>query len=284
MRDPKKKLYVEYNKNVFTLSISEFAKLCGTTKDALRHYYEIGLLSPAKNPENGYKYYSPSQVASYYYIQSLKATGISLAEIRELMQNPGEKDIEDVIATSVKDIHEQIKDLKAKANSLDTSLLFFSHYKDCKNGVPKLHTWPKLYVCYTPIMGVEKRKHVADLGINIYSHITHMNTQIKETPFPIGGTISYENLEKKLYDYDKLFSMSMYKYTKAGTSFPSTKVVECYHSGHGDDIEKSYKKILDFIKRNKLKPLSDLHIISLINMRDSKLNHNYFKYLFIAVE
>ena len=39
----------------------QFAKLCGTTKETLFYYDELGILKPVKVAENGYRYYSASQ-------------------------------------------------------------------------------------------------------------------------------------------------------------------------------------------------------------------------------
>ena len=38
------------------LKAGEFAHLCGTTKETLRHYKDIGLLMPVAKAENGYIY------------------------------------------------------------------------------------------------------------------------------------------------------------------------------------------------------------------------------------
>lgn len=37
------------------LKAGEFAHLCGTTKETLRHYKDIGLLMPVAKAENGYQ-------------------------------------------------------------------------------------------------------------------------------------------------------------------------------------------------------------------------------------
>ena len=39
------------------LTSGAFAALCGTTKETLRHYKDISLLSPAHQGDNGYFYY-----------------------------------------------------------------------------------------------------------------------------------------------------------------------------------------------------------------------------------
>ena len=61
----------------------EFAHLCGTTKETLRHYNNIGLLKPAKTTENGYQYYSAFQFYDFYFISAFKGTGMHLKELEE---------------------------------------------------------------------------------------------------------------------------------------------------------------------------------------------------------
>ena len=53
-------------KSLFTTG--KFAELCETTKETLRHYKNIGLLKPEVKEQNGYQYYSQSQLYDYYLI------------------------------------------------------------------------------------------------------------------------------------------------------------------------------------------------------------------------
>ena len=39
------------------LTSGAFAELCGTTKETLRHYKDMGLLLPAHRGDNNYSYY-----------------------------------------------------------------------------------------------------------------------------------------------------------------------------------------------------------------------------------
>ena len=65
---------------------------------------------------------------------------------------------------------------------------------------------------------------------------------------------------------------------------PSRRAVLCAHSHNEQDISRSYKKILAYLKRNKLNACSDLYSVSLINLYDNETNHRYYKYLLICVE
>ena len=48
------------------LTSGAFAALCGTTKETLRHYKDIGLLSPAHQGDNSYFYYDVEQFYDFY--------------------------------------------------------------------------------------------------------------------------------------------------------------------------------------------------------------------------
>ena len=38
---------------------SEVAKLAGVSTDVVRYYSRIGLINPTRNPDNGYRIYTP---------------------------------------------------------------------------------------------------------------------------------------------------------------------------------------------------------------------------------
>jgi len=55
--------------------ISEFAALCGLSRDTLLHYDRIGILKPAFVAPSGYRYYTLSQFTTVDLIAVLKASG-----------------------------------------------------------------------------------------------------------------------------------------------------------------------------------------------------------------
>ena len=64
---------------------AEFAALCGVKKDTLLHYDHIGLLKPQRVGENGYRYYSARQLATYDLISALRRLDTPLSEIRDYL-------------------------------------------------------------------------------------------------------------------------------------------------------------------------------------------------------
>ncbi len=68
------------------LTSGAFAALCGTTKETLRHYKDIGLLLPAHQGDNGYFYYDVEQFYDLYAISIFRQTGTSLEEVRRCLR------------------------------------------------------------------------------------------------------------------------------------------------------------------------------------------------------
>lgn len=67
------------------LRSGEFAKLCQTTKETLRHYDRIGLFKPAARTESGYALYSYAQLVDFLLIRALQGADTSLKEIASLL-------------------------------------------------------------------------------------------------------------------------------------------------------------------------------------------------------
>ena len=63
----------------------EFAKMVGTTEHTLRHYDKIGLFKPHAVGEQGYRFYSKSQIANILKIIGLTDCGFTLPEIGKML-------------------------------------------------------------------------------------------------------------------------------------------------------------------------------------------------------
>ena len=68
--------------------IGEFSKITHVPGSQLRYYDEIGLLAPAKiNDLTGYRYYSAQQIPELSRILALKDLGLSLDQIKRMIQD-----------------------------------------------------------------------------------------------------------------------------------------------------------------------------------------------------
>ncbi len=71
------------------MRIGKFAQLAEMPVSVLRHYDEEGVLIPEYiDPFTGYRYYSVRQIETVHQITLLKQAGLSLSEIRNILENP----------------------------------------------------------------------------------------------------------------------------------------------------------------------------------------------------
>jgi DNA-binding transcriptional MerR regulator len=80
------------------LSVGEVARRTGLTAKALRHYDRIGLLSPARVSDDGYRWYDEEQVALARYIGRLRALDVPLDVVRACLDGADEHEVRRLLA------------------------------------------------------------------------------------------------------------------------------------------------------------------------------------------
>jgi len=72
------------------MTVTELSKQSGTTPHTVRYYTRMGLLTPNRNPENGYRQYKASDVKWLRFVRQAKALGYTLHEIQEILRDKDE--------------------------------------------------------------------------------------------------------------------------------------------------------------------------------------------------
>lgn len=68
------------------LSIGDFARLAGVSVRMLRHYDQLGLVSPARvDDHSGYRFYEPGQLPRLHALLGLKDLGFTLEQIKPML-------------------------------------------------------------------------------------------------------------------------------------------------------------------------------------------------------
>ncbi len=75
-------------------SVNEVSKLSGVSRRTLQYYDQIGLLPPSAVKESGYRQYDEESLRRLWSILFYKELGISLDDIRLLLENPKEMEKE----------------------------------------------------------------------------------------------------------------------------------------------------------------------------------------------
>ncbi len=268
----------------YTLSVSQFAKLCGTTRDTLRYYYEQNIITPRVDPENGYHYYSASQISSFFFISTMRQAGCSIKEISELIHSSSRDNIAKLVNSKILDMQRELFLINKKISALHLGMWILDTYEEHGHDSIFMDYIPDISVSTTPIKDSTYAFHTADIAEDISVHLSKAEGNGALSNFPSGVTISYENLLKKRYTYNSIVSLSFLPADNVDTfPLPSNRAVCCYHDHNSPDIEKTYSRMLSYIKRKGLKACSDLYSVSLINLYNKEKKHTYFKYLFICV-
>ena len=104
------------------LTTGEFANICNVKKHTLFHYDDICLLKPDYYDENGYRFYSYSQLNLFYFISMMKELGMSLDEIKFYLNSRTPEQMEELFTSKINQISNEIKRLKENKRILKSRI------------------------------------------------------------------------------------------------------------------------------------------------------------------
>ncbi|OAB40396.1 MerR family transcriptional regulator [Paenibacillus antarcticus] len=207
------------------LSIGEFSKICGVSTKTLRYYDEIGLLNPDEIiPENGYRYYSISQLKKMLFINRLKSYHFTLEEIKAILALE-EDQLEEKLCSV---LHRKIRDIQEKLNAFEYTQQQMSN--DISNLVK---------------------------GIPIMSYLDHIEVQLVETkPMNILYMRQMISGDDYALGYGKYFSRLYERIATEQLTLLGTPMT-IYHSPEynptGNDIEFAIN-IEEIVKETRVLP------------------------------
>lgn len=103
---------------------SQVYKGLGLTRDTLRYYEELGILSPEKNEENSYREYSIIDIMNILAIDFYKKRGITPKELKRAKEENPQGDFNDLFRAKQKQLQEEIKYQKRILKKLEETMAF----------------------------------------------------------------------------------------------------------------------------------------------------------------
>ncbi len=105
------------------LTIGKVAKLAEVSIDTIRYYERHNLLSPAQKSGAGYRLYNDEAVRRLHFIKHAQYCGLSLAEIRQLLDLTRQddsccEDVRSLVIQKKLQLEHKIKSLKAMSQAL----------------------------------------------------------------------------------------------------------------------------------------------------------------------
>ena len=227
------------------LSILEFSRLTGITRDNLRFYDRIGLLKPGVRGENGYRYYTRRQLGSAYLIGSLRLLGVGLEDIRHYSaaRTPEEMLVlfaeqEARIQAEIEKLHETSEIMKLYADMAREAL--------CRGEGEFLveeRKRERIFLC--PSFPAARDEDEAEILAYEYAGSHGVNLG-----YPVGVMIPHESLlsgaEPSEYRY-------YLKAVRRGNAWkPAGLYASFYGKSESQDMRGIYLRLLDFIQAQGL--------------------------------
>jgi len=114
-------------------SIGDVAKLFHLSVSSLRHYEDVGLITPEyTDPDSGYRYYGARQFEVLNSIRYLRALDMPLSEIADFLGNRDVERIEEKLLSQKKAVIAKQEELKRIERKIDNRLRTIT---DAKNSV-----------------------------------------------------------------------------------------------------------------------------------------------------
>lgn len=229
----------------------DFAKLCNVKKQTLFHYDDIGIFSPEIKSDNGYRYYSYQQFDVFNVITILKEINMPLKEIKAYLDNRSPNTLVELFKNKVLEVDLEIENLKRIRNLMETKIAITE--KACAIDYSKisLKFFDEEYLVLSN--SIENVSHKDYLKI-VSEHMSYCTLNHLNSGHSIGIIINKENILKGVSENYSYLYTKLNSNTDSPFAFTKPKGLYCmaYHEGAYNNIDKTYKKILQFLKSSNL--------------------------------
>ncbi len=150
------------------MKIGEMAQFNQVSIPTLRLYDKVGILKPCyTDPETNYRYYSINQKARLDMIQYMKELGMSLGEIKQILEQGDLQMVESTLISKKKQVKEQISQLKLRLDAITRTIESVERFR-------KAPTCGMITVEYIPhrmIYSMHTDINFYDYDISVYEHL-----------------------------------------------------------------------------------------------------------------
>lgn len=261
--------------------IGDISKLYNISNDILRYYEKIGLLIPDVRGENGYRYYSESQLWKLNNIRSLRNLGVSLNEIIDFLNTRSIKKTKEMIKFQLKKIDENLRELLKLKEELELkkeNIRYFEHFSDYE--IPRIKYYPKRYILLKN--GKFKDENEINLELKKLKRKLEEDNDFIFTESEIGTVIKLEEWEKGNYsDYIGTFIIT----NEIKENFlDEGEYLTYFFSGDYINLSKHYKKLKEFIRENNYRVCGNIIELYHIEIHITENKEEYVTEIQIPLE
>lgn len=121
------------------MNVSQLARRAGTTPETVRHYTDVGLLRPTRNPDNGYRCYGRDDLRRLEFALQARSLGFTLSDIATLIdESEGGRSpcatTRQLIEQRLAEVEQRIAELTRLSARMRTALHAWDDHPDCAGG------------------------------------------------------------------------------------------------------------------------------------------------------
>ena len=241
--------------NHIYLTVSEFARLHNVNKRTLHYYDSIGIFSPEKVGENGYRYYTYMQSAKFEIILALRELGMSIEEIRDYQENRGAEALSQLLLEKSQEIDEKIRQMKYLKKVLTTkreNLLLAQ--SDRVNDIEIVTCKPE-YLLLTDISQLDPEEDVDEQVFVSLAKYRREGKAVRAFNSSYGSMMALEDLTAGNFDrYQYLFVRIPEPGSKKGLYLkPGGRYLRAYCKGNWDRLPAAYERITRYAKEHRIR-------------------------------
>lgn len=232
------------------LTTGEFARLTGVTKHTLFHYDAIGLLCPEVKLDNGYRYYTFSQLDIFEIIFSLKELNMPLQEIKAYVDGRTPESLLKLFERENLIIEERMQKLRQMQR-------WMKEKADCiQSGISappediRVRHEEKRYMV---LSGIESSDEMG-WSIEIGKFLDYCEEHGIRSPYGISFRQNLADIMEGTYDsYRTLYQLLSAKPKKVAYEVrPEGDYVTAYHKGRWQDIGMAYRRLVRYAQDNRI--------------------------------
>lgn len=236
------------------LTIGQMAKLNHVSIQALRLYDEMDILKPIEiNDVTGYRYYDVKQSAQIDMIQYMKATGMSLKEIKNIFDHRDLIQLNDVLHQHLKQIDTQIQDLYLQKKAVKKMIQSYDRYlKSPCDGTITLE-----YIEERKIYSSMVQSNFYDDGLEAYETILkELKKDMGKQGIPeiyyynAGTTIFIQDFKEKKYVSHEIFVFVDQDCTSSYLHTVPSGMYVCMYCDDFDKEKEYIQKLYNYIEKN----------------------------------
>ena len=247
-------------------SIGDVARLFHLSVSSLRHYENVGLITPAYvSPDSGYRYYSAEQFEVLNTIRYLRTLDMPLSEIIDFLQNKDVRRIEEKLRQQKEIVVQKQRELRRVEHKIDNRLQWLLDAQSVPLDTVSLIQLPACRVV------LAEYPLTIENFLDMEAPMRKLDQSEAEAVIFLGKVglgISAEHLLMGQTDkYDSVFLLLDHEdiYTGKTDTLPETLCVRLRFRGSHTEAPAQYKKLLEYIEKHQMQISGSSREVTLID-------------------